>query len=282
MDYENPKIPEGINVSQEHPLKEFTYLVIGVGVSLILLVVLVGYTAGYLVKFIPFEYEVDLANRTFTSQQTPTGEKTENHQLIEAYLQELTNNIAKSQQLPEGMTITAHYVETDTINALATLGGNIIIFEGLLREMPSENALAMVVAHEIAHIKNRDPLMALGRGVAISVSLAAVTGFGDSSVVDQLLGNITLLTTLSFSRDQEAQADLDALETLNRHYGHVGGADVLFQVFMEQEGDDYQVEFLQTHPLSENRLELVKRFQGSNNAVIELTAIPENIKAALD
>ena len=39
-----------------------------------------------------------------------------------------------------------------------------IFFKGLVERLKSEQALAMVMAHEIAHIVNRDPITALGRG----------------------------------------------------------------------------------------------------------------------
>ena len=63
-----------------------------------------------------------------------------------------------------------HYDASDTVNAFATLGGHVVIYRGLLEKLPNENVVAMVVAHEIAHIKHRDPVAALGRGVAITLA----------------------------------------------------------------------------------------------------------------
>ena len=48
--------------------------------------------------------------------------------------------------LPKDMSITVHYSTDKTVNAMATLVGNIIIFQGLIDVLPNENALAMVMA----------------------------------------------------------------------------------------------------------------------------------------
>ena len=42
MDYSNPEIPEGINTSKQHPLKDFFILSIGVLGSIAIFVFLLG------------------------------------------------------------------------------------------------------------------------------------------------------------------------------------------------------------------------------------------------
>ena len=82
-----------------------------------------------------------------------------------------------------------HYDDDADVNAFATLGGHIVVYPGLLEAVPDENALAMVLAHEIAHVRHRHPIVGLSRSAA----------------------------------------DATALETLARAYGHVGGADRFFR-----------------------------------------------------
>jgi hypothetical protein len=61
MHYENPKIPEGINVSTEHPLKEFAQLLIGALVVVVILATALALLAEHLVRYVPFEMEVEIA-----------------------------------------------------------------------------------------------------------------------------------------------------------------------------------------------------------------------------
>jgi predicted Zn-dependent protease len=213
------------------------------------LVVILGWTAQYLAAWIPFSFEHEMAAtyvEKLDEETTPT----------QVYLQELVDGLSEEMQLPPGMKITAHYIDNDTINAFATLGGHIVIFRGLLEVSPNENALAMVVAHEIAHVKHRDPIVALGRGVLIGSVLAVLTGASGNSMAGRILGDTGLLTNLHFSRNQESKADRAALEALAGYYGHVGGATKIFEYFQEQEKQGMSLpELFQTHPAAENRID---------------------------
>ena len=44
------------------------------------------------------------------------------------------------------------------MNAVALPGGNIVVFAGLLKEIKSENELAMILGHELGHFAHRDHL----------------------------------------------------------------------------------------------------------------------------
>ncbi len=77
MKYENHTIPEGINVSKEHPLKEFSILLIGLSIAVVILVTSLSFAAGWMVQFIPFETEVELANSNILDKviKLPTPSK---------------------------------------------------------------------------------------------------------------------------------------------------------------------------------------------------------------
>ncbi len=128
------------------------------------------------------------------------------------------------------MTISVHYLDDDTVNAFATLGGQVFIFRGLLRRVRSENALAMVMAHEIAHVKNRDPLRSMGRGVVIAAALAVIDASLGTRLAGDALGQAGLLTQLRFSRAQEGAADQAALAALAARYGGTAGFEGLFRI----------------------------------------------------
>ena len=245
MDYQERLPPEGINTSKNSPLKEFTILLGGLILVTVVSIGLIAMFAGTIATYVPFEVELVMA-------ESYADEDAETPAEVAAYLASLTEHLAALSDLPPGMRITMHYVDDDMVNAFATLGGNIVIFRGLLEKMPNENALAMVVAHEIAHVKHRDPIASLGRGVLIQLVLNAVTG---SSNADLVLGTTGLLTLLSFNRDMEEDADEQAMRTLNAYYGHVAGAAELFAVL--HDGDDMMnvPEFFSTHPMDERRIE---------------------------
>ena len=197
------------------------------------------------------------------------------HRKTQEYLSTLGQNLASHQNLPKGMSITIHYVNSDVVNAFATLGGHIFIHRGLLEKIPHENALAMVIAHEIAHIKYRDPILSASRGLTIGLALALLTGGADSPVAQQLPGNIAMLTALSFSRGQEEKADDEALETLVSYYGHVAGASALFEVLQEEHGASEPPVFLSSHPVTEARINNIRGYDKRYSVAVDLTPLPD-------
>ena len=49
-----------------------------------------------------------------------------------AYLQNLSDQLSVAQGLPESIKITVHYVDQPVINAFATIGGHVFIYQGLI------------------------------------------------------------------------------------------------------------------------------------------------------
>ena len=47
MRFENPEIKEGVNVSKEHPLKEFLQLLLGFVLLLLIIIFVLGASASY-------------------------------------------------------------------------------------------------------------------------------------------------------------------------------------------------------------------------------------------
>ena len=281
MSYENPKIPEGINLSKEHPLKEFAYLLVAAIGIVIILAIGLSLSAEFLAPYVPFETEIVMSESI--KDELEQLKTLDARQLkIQAYLQDLAGKLAVNQELPENMIVTVHYVDDDLINAFATLGGHILIYRGLLEKLPHENALSMVMAHEIAHIKHRDPLISIGRGVTVMLLLSAITGFSDNGFIGDLLGQAGLVTTLRFGREQETSADLEAMDTLQRYYHHLDGAAALFEALInEKEKHGFSpLAFLRTHPLTSERIERINHRAAANPRPdgVKLVELPEIIK----
>lgn len=269
MKFENRLPAEGINASHEHPLKEFAWLaavVLGlIGVT----VAVVSYGAQWIAPRIPFEYETRLVGDSFSV--TP---KTERGRAVQTELQALADRLAARMSFPAGMKVKVGYQESGVVNAFATLGGHTVFFRGLLAKVESEDALAMVMAHEMAHLKHRHPAAALGRGVAVGVILSLVSADLGRSAAGGALSQAGVVTLLSFNRDQEREADEEALRVLAAEYGHVGGAMDLFSIFAKAQAEQVgaalpTVEFLATHPLTAKRVDAVRRWASDQGRPIE-------------
>lgn len=247
MSYENPQIPEGINNSERRPILDFVRL----SATAVALAAVLGaalfFLAERLAPLVPFRYEAAVTGGLFPP---PASEGK-----VEPYLRELTARLAAAQGLPQEITVSVHYHEGEVVNAFATLGGHVVLFAGLLEAMPDENALAMVIAHEIAHVRHRHPIATAGRSAALGLLLTLVGADSGSQVVRAAVSHGGAVTLLTFSRSQEAEADATALETVQRAYGHVAGADGFFRLMLQRAHLREPPQFLSSHPLTRERIE---------------------------
>jgi Zn-dependent protease with chaperone function len=140
-------------------------------------------------------------------------------------------------------------VDIDLVNAVALPGGNIVIFRGLLAEADGPDEVAGVLAHEIAHVRNRHVTEAMLRQFGVGLLVATVGGSTG--------GNVESVLSLSYSRGAEREADADAIQALKRaHVSPLPTArffDRLAKTEADFGGFDQAIAYLSTHPVSRSR-----------------------------
>jgi len=155
-------------------------------------------------------------------------------------------------------------LDTDEINAFSTPGGHIFITRGLIGCARSEDALAGVIAHEVAHIQKRHALTSIrnARYVNLAVSgtlsgLEKSTGAVDIKELADVMGEsvnemITTLTVNGFSPSQEFEADATALSLLaSAGYQPSEYLEMLQILKQRQQG---KAGFGSTHPSPDDRI----------------------------
>ena len=164
-----------------------------------------------------------------------------------------------------------------------------VVFKGLLEQLPDENSLAMVLAHEIAHLAHRDPIASVGRGLALQMIIGFVTGGGSNTGdIVELMGGSGMAM---FSREQEQSADLAALNGLFKDYGHANGYRTFFEQILaieiqeaaeardQNEFSNYLPEWLASHPEADERLRVLDEERIRISAPLGMThSLPESIK----
>lgn len=257
MDFENRLPDESVNYSAEHPLKEFTWLVLGVLGTVALAAALIGYFAGEIAARLPFSTENDFAAPiTQRWEETPRDAQAEEARQA---LRAIAAKLAPVMALPEGMLVKVHYSNEKVPNAFATLGGNVVFYRGLLEKFASEDAVATVLAHEIAHAKLRHPASGLGRGIALGLTLSLLSSGMGQGVAGGAVQTAAMLPLLKYNRDQESAADAEAFAAVAKVYGHVGGARETFTELAKLGGGGMTPAFLLTHPLSTERVAAAER-----------------------
>ncbi|EMR02532.1 M48 family metalloprotease [Cesiribacter andamanensis] len=141
----------------------------------------------------------------------------------------------------------------EELNAFATPGGYIYVYTGLIKYLETEDHLAGVLAHEIAHADRRHTVRAIQREVGLQLLLDVALGERQGAVVQvaRALGN------LQYSRSNEEEADQYSVRYLSNPQSPYAcdGAAGFFEKLLAEGGTDGPPQFLSTHPSPANRVE---------------------------
>jgi predicted Zn-dependent protease len=140
--------------------------------------------------------------------------------------------------------------DDSVLNAFCAPGGYIYVYTGLIKFLDSEDQLAGVLGHEIAHADRRHSTQQLTKSYSISLLLQVV--LGDNA---QLLSEIAQgLVSLKFSRSDETEADEYSVKYLCHSEYNAAGAAGFFAKLIALEQAGNTPEFLSTHPSPDNRV----------------------------
>ncbi|MCB9246303.1 MAG: M48 family metalloprotease [Flavobacteriales bacterium] len=142
-------------------------------------------------------------------------------------------------------------IEDDsTLNAFCTPGGYIYVYTGLIKYLDSEDQLAGVMGHEIAHADERHSTEALTKQYGTEVLFAILFGQDQGTLAQIAKGMISL----KYSRTNETESDRRSVEYLYPTEYDARGAARFFEKLLSS-GVSGGPEFLSTHPSPENRVE---------------------------
>jgi beta-barrel assembly-enhancing protease len=264
---ENRLPDEGINTSNEHPLREFAWLIGSGLISFALFLAALTFLAGWLAPKIPFRYEQALAQRLNIGLKNPA------YAVQHVALQELADRVSAKMHMPDGMQIQVRLEPSRAVNAYATIGGHVVVYSGLLNKLPSEEALATLLAHEIAHVKHRHVAANSGRGLAIALALTMLSADAGGAAAQSVFGLASQAALMSYSRDHESEADASALAAVVALYGHGAGYGQLFDTLQEEEAKLPEAMrsagFMRSHPLTQDRLQAARDLAQSNGWPLE-------------
>jgi len=157
-----------------------------------------------------------------------------------------------------------YILKEDVYNAFAAPAGHVFINSGLLAAMESEEELAGILAHEIAHVSCRHISKQIERSKKIGlVTLAGVlTGIflGGSPAASGAITSSSIAAgqslSLKYSRENETEADQVGLKYLTKAgYGGGGLLKILQKIRAKRWfGPEHIPSYLSTHPAIETRM----------------------------
>lgn len=169
-----------------------------------------------------------------------------------AHLRRITSTILNSGKVrfKDEFVWQTKIIEGDSIlNAFCTPGGYIYVYTGIIKYLDSEDQLAGVMGHEIAHADERHSTEALTKQYGTEVLFSILFGQDQGTLAQIAQGMIGL----KYSRDNESQADMRSVEYLYPTEYDARGAARFFEKIVAAGGGGGP-EFLSTHPSPDNRV----------------------------
>ena len=157
-------------------------------------------------------------------------------------------------------------VKDDQVNAFCMPGGKIVVYEGLLKICSSDDELAVVVGHEVAHAVAKHSNERISQQL-LSEYGAQIVGqaLSKKSESIQKIGNTVYGlgseygVTLPFSRKHESEADYMGLIFMTIA-GYNPNTAITFWQKMSASGGASVPEFMSTHPSDATRINDIKQY----------------------
>ncbi|MCB0734665.1 MAG: M48 family metalloprotease [Flavobacteriales bacterium] len=172
-----------------------------------------------------------------------------------AHLHRITNTIlggGKVQHKDDFVWQLRIIHDDSVLNAFCTPGGYIYVYTGLIKFLESEDQLAGVMGHEIAHADERHSTEALTKQYGTEVLFAILFGNDQGTLAQIAKGMIGL----KYSRTNESEADMRSVDYLYPTEYDARGAARFFEKIIAAGGGGGP-EFLSTHPNPDNRVEAI-------------------------
>lgn len=193
--------------------------------------------------------------------------------LVDAWLRNLGNRLAASSDQPE-QPFTFFMLRDRSVNAFATLGGYIGTNAGLVLVAGSEDEVAGVLAHEVAHVTQAHVLRGAERAQrdSIPILLAMLGAVVAASQTDSRSGGnaamaavagaqgLMIQRQIDYTRSNESEADRVGMRTLSRSGYDPTAMAKMFERMQalsrtNQGGERERMpDYLSTHPVTTTRI----------------------------
>ena len=180
----------------------------------------------------------------------------------------------------KGMKYHFKILKKEGPNAFSIPGGYVYVTLDLFDYIQSEDEIAGILAHEIAHIVHNHALKQTRdntKYTLLTILAVILTGEPDVGV----LGKLTAITFLNqYSREYEEEADLTAIDLLIKTgYSPVGFLTFLERLYArEMFRPEINLGIFQTHPETEARINYVKDMLKERGIDIDRRATADYLK----
>lgn len=212
------------------------------------------------IVFVSTEKEIDIGASIARGIENNPEIKLDPDPLMTERVNKIGQKIANVAERKE-VKYTFRVIDKDDANAFALPGGYVFVFKGLVEKVESDDELACVISHEIAHVVARHSINRLQGSIGLDILriLMALTAASrtDSGRIDAAFGQLMM----SYSREDEALADKLGIKYA-KEAGYNPMAMISFLKKLQQINRDAPIRpymNYRSHPYIADRIRMIKR-----------------------
>lgn len=206
----------------------------------------------------------EVALGTQSAKEILRSSKISNNKAQTAMIQRVGGKIAKVANRPD-FQWEFYLLEDKQVNAFCLPGGKVFVYTGIMPLVASDDELAVILSHEIAHAILRhgaerasmQQVQQIGGNIlARVVSKKSPQFTGLSSQAYNLGSNLAVM--LPFSRSHELEADEVGIALMQKA-GYNPEAAISFWKKMSAQGGGNTTDFFSTHPSDAKRVTAIEK-----------------------
>jgi len=175
--------------------------------------------------------------------------------------------------------ISFHMVDDQSVNAAATFN-KVFVTYGMMRFIKTEDELAVVLGHELAHITRGHLKKSITKNILLDIPVLILGTLAESQVsgTGQVVSMLGGAFSQKFNRDYEREADVYGLK-----YAYEAGYDIkagarIWERFAIEVPKSLSRDFFSSHPSSPERLIRIKKVSSALLSGQGIEGLEENPK----
>jgi predicted Zn-dependent protease len=190
---------------------------------------------------------------TQMQQETPVARGTPEARYVQCITDAITSVVGGNEAW-EVQTF-----QSDAVNAFALPGGKIGVYTGLLKVAETQDQLAAVIGHEIAHVLAKHSAARVSNQLATQLGVSVLAGATGTN--PELIGmGANLLLVMPHGRGDESEADLLGMNYMAQAGFNPAAAADLWVNMARASGGNSPPEFMSTHPSHSTRIRDIQNY----------------------
>lgn len=183
-----------------------------------------------------------------------------NNPAVQTRIERIGRRIAASvgRSLPDAQWEFVVFNDDDTVNAFALPGGKVGVYTGLINLAASDDEIAIVMGHEIAHVTSRHGGERMSQAMLAQGIASGVDAYASQRKYGQIASTVFGLgaqgVLLKYSRDQETEADGIGLRFAAGAGYDPRAAAAFWRKMQAKSGAKETFKWLSTHPPTAERI----------------------------